>query len=318
MKTIIVSGGCGFIGSHLIDRLLAEGNRVICFDSFDNLYDPALKFKNVEPHINNPNFRLISGSVTESESMEKAFSVWGIDAVVHLAALAGVRPSVQSPGLHFRVNVLGTVNMLELCRKNGVEKIVIASSSSVYGNNASIPFKESDASDRPLCPYAASKKACEEIGFTYHWLHKMDVACIRPFTVYGPRQRIDMAIPLFVRSIYEGKEITLHSPEKVSRDFTYVDDVVSGIMAILGRNHGFEVYNIGSGQSVNLNELLAHIERATGLKAKVKIGELGNGEADRTLADISKARKYLGYDPQFTVERGLVEYVKWFNDQDLR
>jgi UDP-glucuronate 4-epimerase len=314
MSTILCTGGAGFIGSHLVDRLLKENHRVICFDNFDNFYNPTLKWRNIEGVLDNPNFKLVSGNVTDPLSLEKAFNCWKIDAVVHLAAQAGIRPSVQNPGLHFNVNVLGTVNVLELCRKNEVGKFVFASSSSVYGNNPNIPFKEDAPSDYPLCPYAASKKAGELICYTYHHLYKMDIACIRPFTVYGPRQRLEMAIPLFTKLIYEGKQITLHdsSQGEISRDFTYVDDVVSGIVGILSMNHGYEIYNLGSNRTVCMQELIYALENRLKRNAIIKHAPLESGEALKTYADISKAQKKFWYCPTHTIYEGLDKFVVWF------
>jgi UDP-glucuronate 4-epimerase len=310
--TILIPGGCGFIGSHLIDRLLKDGERVICFDSFDNLYNPALKWKNIEHNISNPNFKLISGSVTEPMSLEKAFSCWRIDAVVHLAAQAGVRVSVQNPALHSNVNITGTVNVLEFCRRNEVERFVFASSSSVYGNNPNVPWKETEVVTEPLCPYAASKKAGELICYTYHYLHKMDIACIRPFTVYGPRQRTDMAIPLFTRLIHHKAEMTVHGGDEVKRDFTYVDDVVDGIVKILSKKHGYEIYNLGSGKAILLSDLVFALENRLKKDAVIKHAPLMEGEATMTYADITKAKESFGYDPKHTIQDGLDKYIEWY------
>lgn len=310
--TILVTGGAGFIGSHLVDRLLADNHRVICFDNFDSFYNPVAKFRNVSRNVDNPLFKLVSGNVTDPISLGKAFSCWKLDAVVHLAAQAGVRPSVQNPNLHFDVNVNGTVNVLEFCRKNEVDKFVFASSSSVYGNTPHVPFSEEDNTDHPLCPYAASKKAGELACYNYHSLYGLDVACIRPFTVYGPRQRLDMAIPLFTRSIYDQLELIVHGGKEVYRDFTYVDDVVSGILRILSRDHGYEIYNIGSGVPIGLKALIDTLEKLLDKKAVTKQGKLGEGEATRTYADITKAKEKLGYAPQYNIESGLTEFVNWF------
>ena len=310
--TYLITGAAGFMGSHLSDRLLAEGHRVICFDSFDNLYNPAAKWRNIAHNLDNPNFKLISGSIVDVLSLEKAFGCWGIDAVIHLAAQAGVRPSVQNPSLHSNVNVTGTVNVLEMCRQNKVAKIVFASSSSVYGNSPT-PFQEDMPTNLPLCPYAATKKAGEMMCYTYHYLHGMDVACIRPFTVYGPRQRHDMAIPLFVSRINSGAEIVINGDGlNIQRDFTYVGDVVDGIVKILGKEHGFEIYNLGSGRKVCLTELVYAIESRLKKNAIIKYVPMGVGEATITYADISKAKERLGYESKYSIYEGLDKYIPWF------
>jgi len=306
--TILVTGGAGFIGSHLVDRLLAEGRRVICFDTLDTIE----KWENVRTHIDNPLYKVVGGSISDIASLSKAFSCWGIDAVVHLAAQAGVRPLAQDPCRHFNINACGTVNVLEQCRQNAVAKIIYASTSAVYGNNLTVPSKETDTTDSPLCVYAASKKAGELACRAYHALYGMDVAVIRLFTVYGPRQRSAMAIPMFTRSIYDGKEIVLQGGIEVYRDFTYVADVVSGIMGILYTDHGYEIYNLGSGEITGLKTLILALEERIGKKAITKRGPIGDGEATRTYADISKAREAFGYAPKFGIYAGLDEYVKWF------
>lgn len=310
---ILVTGGAGFIGSHLIDRLILEGHSVVCFDNFDNFYNPIMKWGNVSHHATCKQFKLVSGTVKEPLSMEKAFCN-KVDAVVHLAAQAGVRPSVQNPNLHFEVNVLGTVNLLELCKKHGVNKIVYASSSSVYGNHPDLPFTETHTVDQPLCPYAASKKAGELICYTYHYLYGMDIACIRPFTVYGSRQRLEMAIPLFTKLIHQGKKITVYGDGTTRRDYTYVSDVVSGIMSILSKEQGFEVYNLGTSQTVSLNDLITMIWQRVGNSTPPLLEYMpaGAGEAKMTFANIDKAKEKLDYSPKFNIDQGLDQYAEWF------
>lgn len=310
----LVTGGAGFIGSHLIDRLLKEGHGVVCFDNFDNFYSPVMKWGNVTCHVDNPFFKLVSGDVTNVRSLKKAFCGDKIDAVIHLAAQAGVRPSVQNPALHFEVNVIGTINVLEFCRKNKVQKIVYASSSSVYGNHPDVPFVETYKVDRPLCPYAASKKAGELICYTYHHLYGMDVACIRPFTVYGSRQRLEMAIPLFTRLIYQGQQLIVHGDGTIRRDFTHVSDVVDGIVRTLDKEHGYEIYNLGTSQTTNLNHLIKFIQDSLGIEKApdIKYAPPGEGEAQITYANIDKARQLLGYEPKMSIREGLKEYVDWY------
>ncbi|MFH1547460.1 MAG: NAD-dependent epimerase/dehydratase family protein [bacterium] len=309
----LVTGGAGFIGSHLIDRLLKEDHQVVCFDNFDDFYNPVLKWGNVTKHVNNPKFTLISGTVVEQISFEKAFKTQP-DAVIHLAAQAGVRPSVQNPKLHYDVNVGGTLNMLEFCKKYEVEKVVFASSSSVYGNYPKVPFDEAMKVDSPLCPYASSKKAGENLCYVYHHLYNMDIACIRPFTVYGIRQRLEMAIPLFTKLIYNNEILKVYGDGSTKRDYTYVLDVVDGIVEILKRKHGFEVYNLGTAQPVPLWNIINGIAKRIGHPFPPQIQHYpeGIGEAKITYANIDKARGYLGYDPKFNIDLGLDQYVEWY------
>lgn len=311
---ILVTGGAGFIGSHLIDSLLDLGHEVVCFDNFDNFYDPIMKWGNVTHHAKKKGFRLVSGQVNDLRSFEKAYSDLPIDAVIHLAAQAGVRPSVQNPSLHFDVNVQGTINMLELCKKYQVMKIVFASSSSVYGNYPEVPFKETFDVSQPLCPYAASKKAGELICFTYHHLYNMDISCIRPFTVYGSRQRLEMAIPLFTRLIHAGTPLTIYGDGSTRRDFTHVSDVVDGILRILKNNLGYQIYNLGTGKTVILRDMIKIISEHLGhdQMPEMEFRDFGAGEAVITYADITKARKILGYSPKMEIREGLKEYVNWY------
>ena len=222
----LVTGNAGFIGSHLVERLLSAGHRVIGLDNFDDFYDPALKRRNLSSALQDPKFRLVEGDIREEGILEKIFRKEKIEIVAHLAARAGVRPSIQNPLLYFEVNVRGTLNLLEACKKHSVRRFVFASSSSVYGNNAKIPFAEDDPVDNPISPYAATKKAGELICHTYHHLYGMDIACLRYFTVYGPRQRPEMAIHQFTRLIHSGKKVTLFGDGSSRRDYTYVEDAI--------------------------------------------------------------------------------------------
>ena len=312
MGHYLVTGGAGFIGSHLIDHLLDEGHQVICFDNFDYFYNPVMKWRNLEQANKNPNFNLVSGNISDIKDIQKAFIVNPVDAVVHLAAQAGVRPSIQNSQLHFNVNVLGTINILELCKDYKVKKFILASSSSVYGNNDKVPFVETDNVDHPLCPYAATKRSAELMAYTYHHLYNIDVACVRPFTVYGPRQRLEMAIPLFTRLIYQEKEITIFGDGSTKRDYTYVDDIVSGVVKILNQKHGYEIYNLGTSKTVSLMELIREIENRLGKIAYKKFESSHVGEAKQTYADITKARERFGYNPQFTIKEGIKQYVDWY------
>jgi UDP-glucuronate 4-epimerase len=314
----LVTGGAGFIGSHLVERLLVEGHRVICFDNFDDFYDPARKRRNLAPALRQPSFRLVEGDLRDPAVLKKIFQEEKIDVVAHLAARAGVRPSIQDPLLYADVNIRGTLNLLEACRKNGVRRIVFASSSSVYGNNPKVPFAETDSVDNPVSPYAATKKAGELLCYTYHHLYGLDIACLRYFTVYGPRQRPEMAIHLFTRLIHQGKTVSLFGDGSSRRDYTYIDDAISGTMGALSREHGYEIYNIGESQTISLSELLRAIEEQTGEKALVKNLPAQPGDVERTFADIRKAQERLGYQPRTDIHTGLARFVRWFLDEGCK
>lgn len=317
----LVTGGAGFIGSHLIDRLLQNGSSVVCFDNFDNFYNPMMKWGNVTHHAENKNFKLVSGVVQDVRSFEKAFNGNNIDVVVHLAAQAGVRPSMQNPNLHFEVNVLGTVNMLELCRKYKVDTVLYASSSSVYGNYPETPFKETYKLDEPLCPYAASKKSGELICYTYHHLYGMHISCIRPFTVYGSRQRLEMAIPLFTRLIYSNEPLTIYGDGSTRRDYTHVSDVVDGIVRAIEYSRGFQVYNIGTSKITTLNQLISYISNYLGIdidNVNLNYAPAGIGEAVQTYACIDKAKDCIGYNPKIDIKEGLREYIDWYLEEGVK
>lgn len=315
----LITGGAGFIGSHLVDRLLKEGHWVTCFDNFDQFYNPVLKWRNIEQASKHNMFRLVSGNITNYKELEKAFC--DSDGVIHLAAQAGVRPSIQNAHLHFEVNVLGTINVLELCRKHNVKRVVYASSSSVYGNSEGA-FEEEMTVNKPLCPYAASKKAGELNCYTYHHLYGIDTAIVRPFTVFGPRQRTEMAIPLFTRMIDHDETITVYGDGNTKRDYTYVDDVVEGICLILQKQEttgiGYEIFNLGTGVQTSLIGLIRMIERGLGKKAKIGYKPMNVGEAKHTFANIAKARTMLGYEPKMTIQEGVGIYTFWYQQEAAR
>ncbi len=311
----LVTGGAGFIGSYLVERLLAEGNRVIGLDNFDNFYDPALKRRNLTRALQNPKFRLVEGDLRDEGILEKVFREEKIEIVAHLAARAGVRPSIQNPLLYADVNIRGTLNLLEACKKHGVRRLVFASSSSVYGNNPKIPFAEDDPVDNPISPYAATKKAGELICYTYHHLYGIDVACLRYFTVYGPRQRPEMAIHQFTRLIHQGKKVALFGDGSSRRDYTYIDDAIAGTMGALTKEHGYEIYNIGESQTISLSELIQAIEQRVGKRALVEYLPAQPGDVERTYADIRKASERLGYRPQTKIQEGLDHFVRWYLDE---
>lgn len=312
---ILVTGGAGFIGSNLIDRLLIEGHRVVCFDNFDFYYSPVRKWNNLKGAIKNRNFSLVSGDISRLEDIDAAFGSVRFDAVIHLAAKAGVRLSVLSPLAYFRINAQGTVNLLELCKKYSVRKFIFASSSSVYGNPERIPFIETDSASNPLCQYAVTKRVSELACYTYYNLYDMDIACIRPFTVYGPRQRPEMAIPIFVDKIYNGEKITVFGDGTTFRDYTYIDDIVLGILQILEIEHGFEIYNLGSSETVTVLGLIQEIENLLCKKAKKVFLPFNFSEAVNTWADITKAKEKFGYSPKYNIKEGLKLYIDWYLEE---
>lgn len=311
-----VTGGAGFIGSHLIERLLDEGHQITCLDNFNDYYDPAIKRKNIEKASRNPRYQLIEANILDEKTLDEIFNQNKFDTVVHLAARAGVRPSVENPQLYQEVNIRGTMNLLELAKEKGIEKFVMASSSSVYGNNKKVPFSEEDSVDNPISPYAATKKACELIGYTYSALYNISVTCLRFFTVYGPRQRPDMAIHKFTNLIAQNLEIPVFGDGTAQRDFTYYTDIIDGLVASIERCNGYNVYNLGESRVVQLMELVALIEKNLGKKAKINWLPAQPGDVKITYADISKAKNELDYNPQVAIEYGVSQFVKWYKENN--
>jgi UDP-glucuronate 4-epimerase len=306
----VVTGAAGFVGSHVCERLLEAGWRVSGVDIFDEFYDPAVKRSNVAGCVRHPRFSLIEADIRDEAAMSRAVGA-GVDVIVHLAARAGVRPSIENPLLYQDVNVRGTCILLEAARRFKIPKFVFASSSSVYGNNPKVPFSESDNVDYPISPYAATKKAGELICYAYHHLFGLDVTCLRFFTVYGPRQRPDLAIHKFARLIEHGEPIPVFGDGSMMRDHTYIDDIVAGVMAAVERCKGYRIYNLGNSNPVSLNELIAAIEAALGKAAQIKRLPMQPGDVERTFADISRARAELGFEPRTDLRTGLAEFVKW-------
>ena len=310
----LVTGGAGFIGSHLVERLLGDGVSVTCLDNFNDYYNPRIKERNIANVLGHPQFTLIRGDILDESLLQSIFDKYHFDAIVHLAARAGVRPSVQQPKLYQEVNVRGTLNLLEFSKIKNIKKFITASSSSVYGNNKKVPFSETDNVDNPISPYAATKKACELLGYTYSALYDMSVTCLRFFTVYGPRQRPDMAIHKFTRLIAENREIPIYGDGKVKRDFTYISDIINGVVNSIDKCDGYNIYNLGESRVVELMELVNMIEAALDKKAKIKWLPPQPGDVKITYADISKAERELNYHPEVQIENGLKEFVKWFKD----
>lgn len=314
MQKIFITGGAGFIGSHLCDSLLKQGHKVTCFDNFDPFYDRSIKESNLSACSGHQNFELIEGDIRDTKLLSEVFSKNDFDLIVHLAAKAGVRPSVENPQEYFDVNINGTINLLEQAKKHGIKKMIFASSSSVYGNNEKVPFSETDFVDHPVSPYAATKKAGELLCYTYHSLYGMDISCLRFFTVYGPRQRPDLAIHKFARFIMEDKPVPVYGDGSFKRDFTYVEDTVSGINKAIEKLAGFHVYNFGNSRTISVIEMINEIEEALGMKATIDFKPQQPGDVRLTYADISRSKKDLGYDPQFDFKTGIANFVNWLND----
>lgn len=311
MENILLTGGAGFIGSNLADVMLKQGYGIVCLDNFDNFYDRAIKMKNIENALKSPDFHLVEGDIRDRELLGQLFNKYQIQLIVHLAAKAGVRPSVESPQEYFEVNINGTINILEAAKEHKVMKMVFASSSSVYGNNSKVPFSETDFVDHPISPYAASKKAGELICFTYHELYKMDITCLRFFTVYGPRQRPDLAIHKFAKLILNDKPVPVYGDGSFKRDFTYVDDTVFGIKQAINNLDGYKIYNLGNSRTVSVLEMVSELEKALGKKAEIDYRPLQPGDVKLTFADISRAKKELQYDPQYDFSTGITNFVEW-------
>ncbi len=309
----LVTGGAGFIGSHVCERLLQMGHAVWALDDLNPFYDPALKERNLSAlHALNRRFTFVRGDVTHRQILDELLGSVRFDQLIHLAARAGVRPSLEEPALYQRVNVEGTVNLLEAARLNGVKKITIASSSSVYGVNATVPFTESDPPFSPISPYAASKLAGEALGHVYHHLYGLDVVMLRFFTVYGPRQRPDLAIHKFARLISRGKPIPVFGDGSTARDYTYVSDTVQGVIAVTQKEFGWEIFNLGESRTVPLSHLIALLEKSLGQKAIIDRRPPQPGDVPITFANIDKARSRLGYCPRVTIEQGIPLFVEWF------
>lgn len=308
----LITGGAGFIGSHLCERLIKDKHQIICLDNFNDYYDPRIKHQNIVELKSHPNFECIEGDILDKGLLKKIFSAYQFDAIVHLAARAGVRPSIEQPELYQKVNIEGTVNLLNLAIEHKISKFILASTSSVYGNNKKVPFSESDCVDFPISPYAATKKACELLAYTYHALYNISITCLRFFTVYGPRQRPDMAIHKFTRMIYEGQEIQMYGDGGSRRDYTYVDDIVDGIQKAVACCDGYHIYNLGESQTTQLRELIQLIEKTLGKEAKIKRCPMQPGDVDATFADIGKAKQDIGYAPSVPVSDGIPKFVAWF------
>jgi UDP-glucuronate 4-epimerase len=318
MRTILVTGGAGFIGSHLVERLLSEGGwQVRVVDDFNDFYAPEIKRLNVREHRKNPAYRLYEADIRERVRLAEIFSAEKFDCIVHLAARAGVRPSLSQPLLYTETNITGTLNLLELAREHRVEQFVFGSSSSVYGINAKVPFSEEDPIRQPISPYAATKAAGELLCHTYAHLYGIRCVALRFFTVYGARQRPDLAIHKFARLIAEGRPIPVFGDGTTRRDYTYIDDIIAGVRAAIDYCASpYEVFNLGESQTVELNRLIALLEKELDRQAVIDRRGMQPGDVPQTYADVSKARRLLGYDPQTKIEDGIKRFVEWFRSTE--
>lgn len=315
--TILVTGAAGFIGSHASASFLARGFRVVGVDNFDGFYPRRFKEMNLEGLRKSPDFSLHEADITDANAMNQIIDEARPTAILHLAALAGVRPSLERPATYSHVNVTGTTILLEAAVKNGVKKFLLASSSSVYGNN-DVPFAETQNVDGPISPYAATKKACELLAHSYWHVNKLPVFCLRFFTVFGPRQRPDLAIHKFTRLITEGKPVPFFGDGSTSRDYTFVTDIVAGINAALDHCDKYRVFNLGGSHPISLKGLVEELEKAIGKKANLDRRPAQPGDVERTYADITRSRAELGYEPKVTIAEGLKRFVEWYRAEGER
>ncbi len=314
-KNILVTGGAGFIGSHLVEQLLAEKIwRVVVVDDFNDFYAPELKRANIKPYLADENFKLYEANICDAETLRKIFAKNNFEVIVHLAARAGVRPSLREPKLYAETNINGTLNLLELAREFNVNQFVFGSSSSVYGNNEKVPFNENDRIFHPISPYAATKAAGELLCHTYSHLYNVRTVCLRFFTVYGARQRPDLAIRKFSQLIMDGAPIQVFGDGTTRRDYTFVDDIIQGVRAAIDYDKSmFEVFNLGESQTVELNYLIELLEKNLDRKAAIDRQPMQPGDVPQTFANISKARQLLGYNPKTKIEAGIEKFVEWFS-----
>lgn len=322
MKTIVLTGGAGFIGSHTASRLLKNGWETVIIDNFNDYYPTAFKRENIleleaEAEAEAGSLCVREGDITDAAFLEDVFSRFNPSAVIHLAAAAGVRPSIENPGLYVRSNINGTVNVLEQIKKHGVKRLVFASSSSVYGNNKKVPFSEKDPVDTPISPYAATKKAGELLCHTYHKLYGINTACLRFFTVYGPRQRPDLAIYKFTERILKGQPLPVYGDGGTMRDYTYIDDIMKGVFGALEwtADYGeprYDIFNLGESRTVTLHDMIGVLENALNKKAVINRLRPQPGDVEKTYADISRAREVIGYNPETDFETGIKKFVDWY------
>lgn len=321
MKTYFITGGAGFIGSHLADKLLSEKQKVIVVDNFNDFYSPEIKEENIRKNLDNPDYKIVKADIRDMQALEKIFKENSIDTIIHLAAMAGVRPSIQNPKLYQEVNGTGTTNILELAHQYKVTNLVMASSSSVYGNNKKVPFSEQDVVDYAISPYAATKKANEVMAHVYHHLYGMNIMMLRFFTVYGERQRPDLAITKFTKLMLEGKEIPMFGDGTTARDYTYIQDIIDGILKSIQyvENHKnvYEILNIGESTPITLKQMIHTIGESLEVKPKINQHPMQPGDVEITYADVSKAKELIGYNPKVSFEEGIRRFVKWYKENRI-
>ena len=324
MKRILITGGAGFIGSHLVDHLLGEGDwHVTVVDDFNDFYSPEIKRRNVAGQLQSPNYKLVNADIRNKAALEHVFAEDKFDCIVHLAARAGVRPSLKEPQLYVETNINGTMNLLELARGHGVRQFVFGSSSSVYGVNEKVPFSETDPIFNPISPYAATKAAGELLCHTYSHLYGLRCVCLRFFTVYGARQRPDLAIHKFAQLISSGKPLPVFGDGTTRRDYTYIDDIIQGVRAAIdyvgdSNQSNYEVINLGESRTVELRELISLLEKELDLQVTIDQQPMQPGDVPQTFADITKARRLLGYNPQTQIEDGIRLFVNWFREDSQK
>jgi UDP-glucuronate 4-epimerase len=315
-KHLLVTGGAGFIGSHLTRRLLGRGDRVTVLDDFNDFYAPARKRANVAPFLADPDYRLVEGDIRDAALVDGLFARSPFDGVVHLAARAGVRPSLREPILYEDVNCIGTLRLLEAARHHGPEVFVFGSSSSVYGINEKVPFAEDDPVEQPISPYATTKRTGELLCYNYHHLYGLRCSCLRFFTVYGPRQRPEMAIHKFTDLLARGEQVPLYGDGSSRRDYTYVDDILDGLVAALDLAPGFEILNLGGAETTALKELVELLAAALDVEPRIDYLPEQPGDVPITFADVRKAQRLLGYSPRVPIREGLQRFVAWYRQQD--
>ncbi len=315
---IFITGAAGFIGSHLTETLLKEGHSIVGIDNFNDFYEPKIKERNIQSALLSSAFSLIKGDILDQNIISNIFNNNCFDAVIHLAAYAGVRPSIENPILYQRVNNEGTTILLSETAKHKIQKFIFASSSSVYGERIGGPFRETDDVNDPVSPYAATKKAGELLCYTFHHLYNIDISCLRFFTVYGPRQRPEMAIHKFAKQIFEQKLVTLYGDGSSSRDYTFIDDIISGVIQSLHRAKGYHIYNLGNSQTIKLIDMINTLSGKMNIPAHIEFLPNQAGDVPLTFADISLAKRELDYHPHTNIDHGLEIFVKWFFENNKK
>lgn len=315
---VLVTGGAGFIGSHICEKLLNRGDEVIVVDELNDFYSPSIKKENLADIKKHGNYQFYQVDICNQEQMKEIFIKEKPDSVIHLAARAGVRPSLSQPILYEQVNVIGTINLLELCRQIPVKNFVFASSSSVYGINSKLPFSETDPINQPISPYATTKRSGELLAFNYSHLYNLPITCLRFFTVYGPRQRPEMGIHKFTRKIFNDEPIEIYGNGESRRDYTYIDDIVTGVINALDRVKQFAIYNLGESSPINLSDLVLTIEQAIGKKAIIKHLSEQPGDVPVTFADISLAKTELDFNPKTDIKTGISYFVDWYKEKFIK